>query len=209
MSEGQYDMTTGEVVEGQPVDDGTVEVYREGQRRKGDVGLAEFMSAPEGSDDWAPEELAYRAIIEQIINAPTVRDVLTPIEAVNAGDELDHPFELHKVDYRESDFEQGATMYAALQVRWIDTKEQGVITTGNQAVMAQLISLQTKHDAAYKAFQEWEAAGSKGKQPQPVLPIGVKLVEVGKPNQYGNRPLRLATPDWTPRKDRTQAARNG
>jgi len=196
MTEGQIDMTTGEVVEQDEPAEGVVVTYEGDQRRKGDVGLAEFLDTPEAQSDAAPEELAYRAIVEQILTSDTVRDVLTPIEAVGAVLELDRPFKLTGCEYRRSDFEEGAPFYAVMQVTFPDDGERMVLTTGNQAVMAQLISLQTKHDAAFKAYQEWEAKGAKGKAPAPVFPVDAKLAEIGKPNRFGNRPLRLVAPDW-------------
>lgn len=204
MTEGQIDLTTGEVAQGEPIEDATVEVYQEGTRRTGDLGLADVLNRPETAEDVAPEEFAYRAIVEQILTSETVRDVLTPIEAVGARDMLDRPFALHAVDYRESEFEAGAPLYAVMQVQFTDDGERMVLTTGNQAMLAQLITLQTKHDAAHKAWQAWDEGGHKGKEPQPVFPVQAKIAQVGaKLNRYGNPHLRLVAPDWKP-KDRTR-----
>lgn len=207
--EGQTDLVTGEVVPADQPQEGEVVVHVPGAGRVGDVGLAEFINTAEAEADKTPEELAYRAIVTQILGSETVRDVLTPIEAINATEELDRPFELEGCAYQRSEYEQGAPFYAVLQVKFTDDGERMVLTTGNQAVMAQVISLQTKHDAAWAAFQEWQAKGSKGKSPDPVFPLPMKLVEVGNPNRFGNRPLRLVTPDWAPKVRKGRATRTG
>jgi len=151
--------------------------------RTGDMGLGQYIDsvAVEGR---TAEEVAYMAIIQQIFDSETPEDVLTPIEAVNAKDVIGRPVRVKRWEAVRSEYEVGSPFYAAIQVDHLDTSEQGVITTGNQAILAQLITLQSR-DA---------------------FPIEGKFVEFGKPNKYGTMPMRLAKPEWESKKTRRQPA---
>jgi len=146
-------------------------------RREGDLGLGRFIP-PKEVDGRSPEEVAYAAIVQQILDADTLDDVLTPIEAVNVDQVLGRPVEVLRFEAVESDFEQGSAWYAAIQVRHLDTGEQGVLTTGNQGVLAQLITIMMR-DA---------------------FPVEGKFMHTGNPNRYGTRPIRLTKPDWESKK---------
>jgi hypothetical protein len=164
------DPDTGEVLPGTEVE--TVDAELDVQTstgRQGDTGLSAYLQ-----DETAYTEpdrtQAYRQIIDQILNADTPEDVLTPVEAVNASDHTDRPFILYGFAVNQSEFEVGSPFYASMNVRFLDDDDPAVINSGNQALMAQLIRLSQFEDG---------------------FPRTVVIKKGKRPNRFGTFPLRL------------------
>lgn len=134
----------------------------------GDTGLGAYL-ANEIQDVDIDTTGAYREIIGSILAKSSAMDVLTPTEVLSARQIVDRPFALMGVRFNGSDFSDGSGYYATMDVHFPDTDEKGVVNTGHQALMAQLIKL--------VEFNEF--------------PYPVKVVAAGKPNQFGTVPLRL------------------
>lgn len=150
------DVKTGEIV---PLD--TTE-------REGMVIPAEALQE-EHQDVGDDQMSAYRAIVNQILNAETIEEVLTPIEAHSAKEVIDRNLTLHDFHINRSEFDVGAPYYMSLDCVDEDTGEKMVVNTGHQAMMAQLIKLRQDNN----------------------FPYHVRIYRAGKPNRFGNEPLRL------------------
>lgn len=118
-----------------------------------------------------PEEAAL-AIVERILKAETVEDVLTMAGALGADDVLNRPFLLHGCKWIKSAYEQGAPVFAVIDATFEDTGERTVITCGGRNVLAQIVQL-----------DKLEA-----------LPRKVKLVRTERPTSNGFYPLWLTHP---------------
>ena len=114
-------------------------------------------------------ETVQRAIVERILAAKSVEEILTPSETRHARDLLDEPVTVHAVRFNESDFEDGIGFYAVVEVTTPDTGDSFAVTCGGRNVMAQLYAL-----AACDAF-----------------PCDVKFTQARKPTRAGYWPLWL------------------
>lgn len=163
------DQAVAEVEPDTTVDVMTGEVMTQDElSRQGDTGLGRYLADEDAYRD--PDRTqAYRQIIDQILNASTPEDVLTPIEAVNAKDVCDRPMTLYSFDINQSEFDVGSPFYATMKVRFFDDDNPTVVNSGNQALMAQLIRL-SQLDA---------------------FPVTVTIKQGKRPNRHGTFPLRL------------------
>lgn len=140
--------------------------------REGDVGLGRYLSS-EVDDVDIDSTMAYKSIITEIMTAESAMDVLTPPELTDARTVIDRPFQLTSASFNESEYEAGATHYVSLHGRWIDNNQRCVVNCGHQALMAQVIKLMEFGPLDYT----------------------VAIIENGKPNRFGNTPLRLKVVD--------------
>jgi hypothetical protein len=164
------DPVTGEVLPGTDVE--TVDAELDVQvsaGRKGDTGLSAYLQ-DESAYTEPDRTQAYRQIIDQILNADTPEDVLTPVEAVNASEHTERPFILYGFDVNQSEFDVGSPFYASMHVRFLDDDDPAVVNSGNQALMAQLIRLSQFENG---------------------FPRTVVIRKGKRPNRHGTFPLRL------------------
>lgn len=145
------------------------EVMAKGQLPEGVAAdVAEFVTGQfmEGGDD--PERVAL-LITAQVLNADTPEEVLSSSEATGLRQYLDQPFELERVDFQRSDYEQGQPFYVVMHGTDLATGERVVLTTGSRKVTAQAFQLQRRG---------WLPAKVVGKQ-------------ATRPTKDGYYPLRL------------------
>jgi hypothetical protein len=154
----QIDPETGEITE--PTTDVAT--------REGDAGLGQWMARQQTEAELNPEQ-AYHRILQQIMAAETVENVLTPVEAYNATDLIDVPLEVVGFEPQRSEYEVGSPFYFSVMAQNLVTGERAVVNTGNQACMAQLLRL-----AELGAF-----------------PFVAKFAERGRARDGRTRPLRL------------------
>ena len=110
-------------------------------------------------------------IITQIMQAQTAEEVLTPPEAQHCRDLENIPLTMHGYKVQRSDYEEGAPVYAVMDVTRQDTGERVPVTSGAQQILGQCLRL-----AQLNAF-----------------PCNVMVVKATKrPTEKGNWPLRLA-----------------
>lgn len=86
-------------------------------------------------------DAAVADIIGQVLAADSVDEVLGDITLPGLQDNLDRPFILHGGKVNRSDFEAGAPFYFVLDVEWLDTHTRGMVSTGAQTVIAQVMRL--------------------------------------------------------------------
>lgn len=87
-----------------------------------------------------PEAISL-AIVERILNATSVEEVLTPNQVVHARDIIGVPLNVTGIRWLESDFESGPGMYAIMDCVRADTDAHLVVSCGGQNVLAQLWKL--------------------------------------------------------------------
>lgn len=116
-----------------------------------------------------PEEVA-RSIVRRILEAETADEVLSPRgEVTHAADVLNKALVLVAVEYRRSDLDEGAGVYALLSMAEAGSGEKLLVSCGSRNVMAQ----------AYRL----DRLGA--------LPTGVRIVEAQKATAAGFRPMWL------------------
>lgn len=86
-----------------------------------------------------PEE-AQRRMISQIMDAQSVDDIWGG-KAINAKDVVDRPFKLIDAKFHNSDFEEGAPIFAAMDVAFLDSGETSVVVSGALGVVARVVKL--------------------------------------------------------------------
>lgn len=150
----------GEIV---PVVDAVGELVR----RDGDV-VSRFLDREADSIEVDPEA-AYAAIIDEIMTASSVTDVLNLPEPEKLEAFADRPIEIHGYKIQESDFEQGAPVYFTIGAVDLQTGKKVIINTGVQSVMAQLLRLKFLN----------------------AFPVRVIPKESPRANRFGRKPIRL------------------
>jgi hypothetical protein len=130
--------------------------------------LAEFLSAGRASAALDPNQAALD-MVQRILNAETVEDVLKRAEAIHARELVDQTIVLTGVRFNESDLKaDGPGFYALLEI--VDENgEAQVVTCGAVTVMAQAWKL--------------NKLGA--------LPMRVVLREAEKETKNGFRPMHL------------------
>lgn len=114
-------------------------------------------------------EEAHRAIVQGILSADTVQDVLGQAGAVSLQDMLGEPFQLRDMRLLKSSFEEGPGVFGIFQCARPDDGSVFVATCGSQNVMAQALRL-----------RELGA-----------LPVMVKCEQSERPSAAGYHPLWL------------------
>lgn len=160
---------TGEIEPGTDVEVVTGQAMAPWEARPGNVGLDEYLMNEGLYSEPSPDQ-AYRQIIDQILNAATPEDVLTPVDAISATDVIDRPFFLYGFDVNKSEYDVGSPFYASMHVRFMDEDSPAVVNSGNQALFAQLIRLSQFENG---------------------FPCTVVIRQGRRPNRHGTFPLRL------------------
>jgi hypothetical protein len=135
--------------------------------RRGDV-LGKYLAANDGNLDVAPDAI-HSGIIQEILGADTADDVLQVWEPEKLESFTGRRIRLLEFRMQDSDFEEGAPVYAAVKVLDVDAGTRHLITTGEQAIMAQLLRLEQL--SAY--------------------PIDVIPIQASRPNRHGRYLMRL------------------
>lgn len=133
-----------------------------------DTGLADYLRS-EGKDFEMSKEDAYREMVQEVLNASSIEEVLTPVDAVSAKEIVDQPMWLTGFDLRRSEFEVGSPYYGSMNMTDPETDEKLKVTIGWQRAIAQLIRLDQ--------FNEY--------------PYLVKITRARKANRFGSFPLRI------------------
>lgn len=119
----------------------------------------------------AHPDAAVADIIRQVLDSQSVDEVLADVTAKGFSELLDVPVRIFDGKFNRSDYEAGQPWYALLDVQRLDNNWRGLVTTGAQSVLAQLVRL-----IELGAF-----------------PCDVRLVYATKnPTKNGYRPVRLA-----------------
>lgn len=182
-----------------PVDNGepfvparTEEVIAEGRvvDRSGDMGLGRFIDS-DSLDDDAIAETTYRAIISQVLASASIEEVLTPPEAVSARDVTGIPLVLLGFHVNTSEYDVGSPYYFSMDVKRGDTGEKLVVNSGNQRIMAQLLTIYMLDQLnSGKSEAEVQQAGVPS---DARLSTGVEAYvrPAKKANRHGGVPLHL------------------
>jgi len=109
------------------------------------------------------------AILERILQANTLDDILNNRSVTSAKDVLLTPLTVAKVRWMRSDMEEGIGLYALVEGRRDDTDEPVVISCGGVSVMGQLWRM--------------DELG--------LLPVKVRFNQASRPTQAGFYPLWL------------------
>lgn len=118
----------------------------------------------------ANPDAAVADIIAQIMSADSVDEVLADVSATGLLELIDIPIRIHGGKFNQSDFEAGAPWYALMDVERLDNGWRGLVTTGAQSVLGQIVRI-----AQLGGF-----------------PAAVKCVYATKnPTANGYRPIRL------------------
>lgn len=139
--------------------------------------LAAYVADMEAVQVSDPEEVQ-RAILNRILTATSLDEVLGRQQIDHARDVLGVPLRVLGVRWMRSDFEGSVGTYAVIDVVRGDTGEHTAVTCGAAGVMGQLYKV-----AQFKAF-----------------PVDVVLTESDRPTANGYRPmwLELVAPPASP-----------
>ena len=135
--------------------------------RRGDV-LSQYLSANDGNLDVAPDPI-HSGIIQEILGAGSADDVLQVWEPEKLESFTGRKIRLLEFRMQDSDYAEGAPIYAAVKVLDVDANTKHLITTCEQAIMAQLLRL-----------EQLEA-----------YPIDVIPIQASRPNRHGRYLMRL------------------
>lgn len=130
--------------------------------------LIEFLSTGKAAVEAFDPQQAALAIVERILHAGSIEDVLKQQEAIHARDVLGQVLHLLGYGVQESDFDGSAKFYMLLNCV-SDDGEPYNVTCGAINVMAQVYKL-----GQLNAF-----------------PIDVRIVENAKPTKAGYKPMWL------------------
>lgn len=137
------------------------------QLRDGDF-ISEYLSR-ESADPDATREQIHRSIIQEIMEATSLEDVLTLVEGAKLEAFEGRVIEIQKINLNDSDYEQGPKVYFSIKGIDVETGEKFLINTGEQAVMAQLIKIDQLAS----------------------FPFRVRPLKSSRPNNFGRYPMRL------------------
>jgi hypothetical protein len=145
-----------------------IEVQGHAVERVGDAGLDRYIPAdsPLLLED---SDAAYRQIIDQIMDARSAEEVLTPTEALDAEEVKNWKLKCKGFRLNRSEFEAGAPFYASIQCVKADDGRDVIVNTGHQALIAQLMKLHS-----LDAF-----------------PCNIMFYEAGRANRNGGVPMRI------------------
>ena len=96
----------------------------------------------EKAKEGEPDVSAHQRIIEQVLNANSPDEVLTPVEAESAKDMVGIPLILHGFDLNESEFDVGTPFYASMKCVNYTTGEPAAVNCGHKKIIAQLMKLE-------------------------------------------------------------------
>jgi hypothetical protein len=105
-----------------------------------------------GTESDGPMSDGYQALIEQILNADTPEQILTPVEIRQPRDVVGDPLDIFDCRWQRSEFEAGAPMYASLECKLVQTGEPIVVNCGQKPVMAQCVRLKQLGAFPFRAY---------------------------------------------------------
>lgn len=82
---------------------------------------------------------AMLGMIAQILDAPTIEDVMNPQSAEGVRDNLDRPFRVERFAFSSSEYEEGSPWFMIIFGKFLDSGDDVVFTTGGIRIMAQLM----------------------------------------------------------------------
>lgn len=128
-----------------------------------DTGIASWLERQRDDTQTGPVA-TYRAIVEQVLDSKSIFDVLCPPDVLTCRETWGKPFVLTAVRFNESSYEQGAPIYASMEIVWPDTQKKDIINSGVQRMVAQLLVLHKEN----------------------VFPLLVQIERSNTVNEYGN-----------------------
>lgn len=168
MSERHVDPDSGEITDAQEITEGDVGqvpgVGVEAQPNR----LAELLKDMRDRAEMDPEAVE-RDIINRILQAATVDEVLGTGDVRGARSILDQVVLIHSIKLNESDYTDGTGIYMIVECSDPDFGEDFIVSTGSGVCMAQLYRLSEMN----------------------ALPCKAKFVQSKKPTKNGNFPMRL------------------
>lgn len=166
MSGKKVDPVTGEVAVTEVVAAAVVP-----SKRRNDV-LSEYLHADIARVDVNPTD-THRQIVEEIMSSQTLDDLLANEEPEDLSAFVGRVITIRDYSVNDSEFEDGAPIYVALKVTDEESGERRVITTGEQNVMAQVITAKERG---------W-------------LPLKCRPIQATRANRHGRYLIRLGKAD--------------
>lgn len=166
MSGKKVDPVTGEVVVAEAVTTAVEPV-----QRRGDV-ISAYLHKDVARVDVNPTD-THRQIIEEIMEAQTLDDLLANEEPEDIVNFVGRVITIRDYSINDSEFADGAPIYVALKVTDEETGERRVVTTGEQNIMAQVITAKERG---------W-------------LPLKCRPVQATRANRHGRYLIRLGKAD--------------
>lgn len=124
----------------------------------------------ETKDDEVAAEVTHTQIIEEILAAETIADVLEVLDPEKWEPFVGRHIRLLGYKHIDSEYDTGPPVYFVVKLMDVETDTKHLVVTGEQAVMAQLMKLDV-----LKAF-----------------PVDVVPKVPNKPNKYGKYLVRLS-----------------
>jgi hypothetical protein len=136
-------------------------------KRRGDV-ISEFLYTERERADVNPTD-THRQIVEEIMSSTTLDDLLANEEPEDIVNFVGRVITIRDFSINDSDFDEGAPIYIALKVTDEETNERRIITTGEQNIMAQMITAKDRG---------W-------------LPLRCRPIQATRANRHGRYLIRL------------------
>ena len=116
-----------------------------------------------------PDVSAHQRIIEQVLNAQSPDEVLTPSEAHPCKEMADIPLVLHGFDLNESEFDEGSPFYASMKCVNYTTGEPVIVNTGYKKMIAQLMKLDQFQQYPYNVMVKQQGKSKQTGSPMYAL----------------------------------------
>jgi hypothetical protein len=142
-----------------------------------------------GSEESA--DLAYRALVDQILNAASIEEVICPPEAIGIDTLARRQIAVFGWTVNESDYDAGTPFYVAIHAAIVESGEKVVVTCGSQRVMAQLIRIWMLDQMRLGADEADIRAQGMPRHSHLDEPIEVWVRQAKRPNRHGTLPLWL------------------
>lgn len=136
---GQDGAVTGEVLPART----RTEVQMRGSEVVPQSEAARFIAAAKGQAVDDPEAVSL-AIIDRILNASSLDEILGQPEVTHSAEMIDVPFELVDVRWSKSGFDSGPGFYAMLEGVTAANGDKVTISCSAQTVMAQAFAMKEK-----------------------------------------------------------------
>lgn len=117
-----------------------LELTNEGQIEQAIAAIVDGQELAIPSD---PDAVS-RMILERLLRMETADELFRPQTIDAWRDHLDRPAEVHSFHFNRSSFEQGegqsgSSVYAIVDLTWLDDGERQAVTCGGRNVMVQLV----------------------------------------------------------------------
>lgn len=139
--------------------------------RQGDV-ISRYLREEQQNTDVASTD-THAAIVDEIFSSESLDELLENTEPEDLKNFIGRVIVIREYSANDSEFEQGAPIYFALKVTDEETGERRIITTGEQNVMAQVMTAEQRG---------W-------------LPLRCRPVQANKANKHGRYLIRLGKAD--------------